>query len=202
MGSSMREMAATSCVLYGPQHSARGQAFRSFSDLCSPDGQGFGYPSLSKFWQRLKAACFKLISSVSSSWPLYFWRAKKNKEESPSAKSNDNATHKYYRHRLWYMVAPSNVSTSLSCQVRLPSCQNRTSYRHFCLFNSQSTIRCSRQQELKITFPNFIFSSPLRSSSQGKTLKKMKSTKKFAERDLNTVQKEIEIIFPSGFYLF
>lgn len=38
-----------------------------------------------------------------------------------------------------------------SCQVLLLSCQkDRTFYRHFCPFNSQSTIRCSRQQVFKI----------------------------------------------------
>lgn len=104
---------------------------------------------------------------------LYFWRANKNKDESPSPKSNDNSTHIYYIGLASSTAAtPSNMSTSLSCQVLLRSYQkSRTFHRHFCPFNCKSTISCSRQQVLKITFPTLIFLliHSTRSSNQGET---------------------------------
>ena len=100
----------------------------------------------------------RLVSNWSLQFPVpnlypYFWRANKNKDESPSPHSDGNSNHIHHRLSLWRRRDLSSMPTALPCQALLLSChKSRTFHRNFCSFYCKSTVSCSKQQSIKINF--------------------------------------------------
>lgn len=111
--------------------------------------------------QRRPVSNWSLQFPVPNLYP-YFWKANKNKDESPSPKSDDNSKHIHCRLSLWQRCHLPNMSTSLPRQVLLLSCQTTESFTGTSVpFIANLQLAAQSNKVLKITFSNLYSSYPL-----------------------------------------